>query len=83
MIVEVGRGLGSSTQMPAWAVMMETRRQGASRLSAMPLASSLVNMNWEDDFDDLAGLISSSQPSEDKPDQNSTIDQALKDLFGG
>jgi hypothetical protein len=49
----------------------------------MPLASSLVNMNWEDDFDDLAGLISSSQPSEDKPDQNSTIDQALKDLFGG
>jgi hypothetical protein len=44
----------------------------------------LGNTNWEDDFDDLAGLLGSHQPSEGQPDpDNSSIDQALKDLFGG
>jgi VCBS repeat-containing protein len=84
MIVEVGRGLGSSTPMPAWAGMMELKRQTASKASSMPLASMLGNTNWEDDFDDLAGLLGSHQPSEGQPDpDNSSIDQALKDLFGG
>jgi len=84
MVVEVGRGLGSSNPMPAWAGMMESKRQSASKTSSMPLASMFGNTNWEDDFDDLAGLIGSHQPSESQTDQdNSSIDQALKDLFGG
>lgn len=84
MVVEVGRGLGSSNPMPAWAGMMESKRPSASKTSSMPLASMFGNTNWEDDFDDLAGLIGSHQPSESQTDQdNSSIDQALKDLFGG
>jgi VCBS repeat-containing protein len=83
MIVEVGRGLGSSTPMPAWAGMMESKRQTASKASSMPLASMFGNTNWEDDFDDLAGLLGAHRDSDSQTgDETSSIDQALKDLFG-
>ena len=84
MVVEVGRGLSSSTPIPAWAGMMESRRQNASKLQSMPLASMFANSNWDDDFDDLAGLLASPQTSDgDSDNQNDSIDQALTDLFGG
>ena len=83
MVVEVGRGLGSSTQMPAWAAMMGTRNSNAAKLAAMPLASMFANNSWDDDFDDLAGLWESQPKSAgDLNDKNSSIDQALSDLFG-
>jgi VCBS repeat-containing protein len=83
MIVEVGRGLGSSTPMPAWAGMMESKRQTVSKASSMPLASMFGNTNWEDDFDDLAGLLGAHRDSDSQTgDETSSIDQALKDLFG-
>jgi hypothetical protein len=83
MIVEVGRGLTSSTPMPAWAAMMGSGRNTSSRLSSMPLASMFANNSWQDDLDDLAGLLGSHPTDEDPDDQNATLDQALKDLFGG
>jgi hypothetical protein len=84
MVVEVGRGLSSSTPMPAWAGMMESRRQNASKLQSMPLASMFANSNWDNEFDDLAGLLASPQTSDgDSDKQNDSIDQALMDLFGG
>jgi hypothetical protein len=84
MVVEVGRGLTSSTPMPAWAGMIESRRQNASKLQSMPLASMFANSNWDNDFDDLAGLLASPQTSDgDSDNQNDSIDQALMDLFGG
>ncbi|MCY3007183.1 MAG: tandem-95 repeat protein [Planctomycetota bacterium] len=83
MVVEVGRGLGSSTQMPAWAAMMGTRNSNAAKIAAMPLASMFANNSWDDDFDDLAGLWASQPKSAgDLNDKNSSIDQALSDLFG-
>jgi len=81
MVVEVGRGLTSSTPMPAWAGMMEARRQSALRLASMPLASMFATNDWDDDFADLAGLLGRSQPEDGDPDSNTSIDQALKDLF--
>jgi len=83
MIVEVGRGLTSSTPMPAWAAMMGSGRNTSSRLSSMPLASMFANNSWQDDLDDLAGLLGSHPTDDDPDDQNATLDQALKDLFGG
>jgi hypothetical protein len=49
----------------------------------MPLASMFANNSWQDDLDDLAGLLGSHPTDEDPDDQNATLDQALKDLFGG
>jgi hypothetical protein len=83
MIVEVGRGLTSSTPMPAWAAMMGSGRNTSSRLSSMPLASMFANNSWQDDLDDLAGLLGSHPTDDDPDDKNATLDQALKDLFGG
>lgn len=77
MVVEVGRGLTSPTPIPAWAGMMGARRQSAS----MPLASLFATNDWDDDFADLAGLLGRSQPEDGDPDDNNSIDQALKDLF--
>jgi hypothetical protein len=64
--------------------MMESRRQNASKLQSMPLASMFANSNWDNEFDDLAGLLASPQTSDgDSDKQNDSIDQALMDLFGG
>jgi hypothetical protein len=83
MVVEVGRGLGSSAQIPAWAGMMESRNSNAAKLAAMPLASMFANNSWDDDFDDLAGLMGSQPKSTGElNDKNSSIDQALLDMFG-
>jgi hypothetical protein len=41
------------------------------------------NTNWEDDFDDLAGLLGAHRDSDSQTgDETLSIDQALKDLFG-
>ena len=83
MVVEVGRGLGSSAQIPAWAGMMGSRNLNAAKLAAMPLASMFANNSWDDDFDDLAGLMGSqTKNTGELNDKNSSIDQALLDMFG-
>jgi hypothetical protein len=42
-----------------------------------------ANNSWDDDFDDLAGLMGSQPKSTgDLNDKNSSIDQALLDMFG-